>query len=132
MSSLDTNVLLRFAMKDEPQHFVRARALLGQAGAVHMVADAVWVELAFALEYHYHLDRGAVADVVTTLLGIPSLHTNRAVIEATCLVFVGHPKLSFADCYVASFASQSGAAPLYTFDEKLARQHADAVLVPFV
>ena len=39
------------------------------------------------------------------------------------------PKLSIADTYLASLASLSGNAPLYTFDRKLANQAESAELL---
>ncbi|MDR2896680.1 MAG: PIN domain-containing protein [Propionibacteriaceae bacterium] len=129
-ASLDTNVLLRFAMKDVPDHYDRARALLGRQGASFAVADAVWIELAFALDRHYQLDRPAIVDVITTLVSIDNLEANSSLIEAACASFAVHPKLSFADCYLAAKAADCQRVPLYTFDEKLAHQHLAAELVP--
>jgi len=129
-ASLDTNVLLRFALKDVPEQFTQALALLSRADATFVVADAAWVELAYALQHHYQMDRAAVADIVTSLMSIDSMSANQPVIEATCTAFQDHPKLSFADCYLAERAVADSATPLLTFDEKLANQHSAVSLVP--
>ena len=129
-ASLDTNVLLRFAMKDVPAQFVSARALLASTDTTYAVADAAWVEFVYALEHHYGLDRAAVVDVVRSLMTVDSLTTDVGTIEATCQNFAACPKLSFADCYLAARAASTGATPLFTFDKKLANQHQAAQLVP--
>ena len=127
---LDTNVLLRFALKDVPGEFARAKALLEQADHTFVVADAAWIEIAYALQHHYDLDRLAIVDIIESLMSIECLKTASSVITATCATFLTRPKLSFTDCYLAAHAAQVVGAYLYTFDEKLARQHPAAQLVP--
>jgi len=130
LASLDSNVLLRFAMKDVPEQFDRALALLSSRGTLFRVAGAVWPEIAYALERHYGLNRPQVADVLTSLAGIDNIKADETILSDACRVYVTQPKLSFTDCYLAAEAAISGAAPLYTFDAKLARQHASTALVP--
>ena len=129
-ASLDTNVLLRFALKDVPAQFTQALALLSRTDTTFVVADAAWIELAYALQHHYQMDRVAVTDVVTSLMSIDSMSANQSVIETTCAAFLDHPKLSFADCYLAERALADSTTPLFTFDEKLANQHQAVSLVP--
>jgi len=127
---LDTNVLLRFSMGDVPQQFHRAKALLERPDQRYVVADAGWVEIAYALQHHYGLDRPAVVDVIESLMSIDSIVTTGSAIPAACATYLSHPKLSFTDSYLAAHAEQIVGAPLYTFDEKLAHQHPSATLVP--
>ena len=127
---LDTNVLLRFALKDVPEEFVRAKDLLETPGMTFIVADAAWIEIAYALQHHYQLDRLAIVDVIESLMSIDSIKTTGSVISSTCAAFLAHPKLSFTNCYLAAYAAEIAAAPLYTFDEKLANQHPAARSVP--
>ena len=129
-ASLDTNVLLRFALKDVPEEFTRARALLACGETKYQVAEAAWIEVAYALERHYGLDRPAIVDIIVSLMDIDSVETDVDVITMTCEVYQRHPKLSFADCYLATRAQSLSATPLYTFDEKLAAQHPAAKRVP--
>ena len=129
-ASLDTNVLLRFALKDVPEQFARAKKLLRRTDIAYVVADAAWAELVYALESHYGLDRPAIIDVIASLMSIDSLRADTETIEAACAAFEAHPKLSFADCYLAAHAAHIGALPLFTFDKKLANQHVAAELVP--
>ena len=128
--SLDTNVLLRLATGDVPEQLRRAKALLGKPGARYVVADAAWIEIAYALEHHYGLGRDGIADVVRSLMSIDSVSADTPTIEATCASFLVSPKLSFTDCYLAARAATIGATPLFTFDQTLANQHQAARLVP--
>jgi predicted nucleic-acid-binding protein len=131
-ASIDTNVLARFALKDIPDQFEAALALLDADTGCYQVADAVFIELAYVLEHHYQLGRAAMCEIVRSLLTIDSLAANTEVITASCLAFETHPGLSFTDCYLAEHARQAQAVPLYTFDKKLANQHLAARLVPAV
>ena len=129
-ASVDTSVLLRFALGDVPDQFERAKALLATPGVSFVVADAAWLEVAYALQHHYHLDRPAIVDVIESLMGIDGVRTTGSVVRDACATFTEHPKLSFTDCYLAEYAVGVAVAPLYTFDEKLAGQHPAAQLVP--
>ena len=42
--------------------------------------------------------------------------------------YLVHPKLSFNDCYLAAKATENNAEPLWTLDQKLARQSKSARL----
>ncbi|MDR0837413.1 MAG: PIN domain-containing protein [Propionibacteriaceae bacterium] len=129
-ASLDTNVLARFALKDIPDQYDAALALLSSTTDHYVVADAVFIELAYMLEHHYGLDRNDTCEFIRSLLTIDSLITNAAVVTATCVAYETHPGLSFADCYLAEHAQLMRVVPLYTFDKKLAHQHPAARLVP--
>ena len=128
-ASLDTSILVRFATHDVPEQFVLAKALLERRDIRLVVADAAWIELAYALEHHYAMSRPDVADVITSMAGIESVWTNADTIIAACQAYTSHPTLSFADCYLASHAHHVDATPLYTFDKKLATQHEAAELL---
>lgn len=130
LHSLDSNVLLRIARGDVPEHLVRAERLLGTPGARFTVDGVVLVELEYALVTHYGLTRAEVVETLVTLCSISSVVADVPVLQEACGIYGRRPKLSFADCYLASQAAASGAAPLYTFDEKLAKQHPGAQLVP--
>jgi len=128
--SLDTNVLLRLALGDIPEQFDQVEALLSRGNVTFMVADAAIVELVFALQTHYGMSRAAVADTVMSLLNVDAIKASTSLFERVSTQFVTHPTLSFADCYLAEYARQSSAAPLWTFDNKLANQHECAQMVP--
>ncbi|MCL2317099.1 MAG: PIN domain-containing protein [Actinomycetia bacterium] len=130
MQSLDTNVILRFTMRDVPDHLDRALDLLATAGARYLVSDAAIAEAVYAMEAHYQLDRAAVVDQVSAFLSVPSVEADRALHARVCQTYLRHPKLSFSDCLLAETADAAGATPLWTFDEKLAQQHVAARLVP--
>ena len=130
--SIDTNVMLRFTMRDVPDQLPGVLTLLATTGARYRVADECVIEAVHAMEHHYGLGRAAVVELVRTFLAIRSIDADAALFDLVCEAYTTHPQLSFTDCYLAEAAEARAAVPLWTLDKKLARQHASARLVPGV
>ena len=126
IGSVDTNVLLRAALQDVPEQFARVNSLLMQGE--YIVSDVAITEAVHALRYHYKINRAAICDGVRALTKIPNLLFSTALPEALD-IYEDHPSLSFEDCFMAVTAEHANAYPLYTFDQKLAKQ-TSAELVP--
>jgi predicted nucleic-acid-binding protein len=125
---VDTNVLLRALLTQDPAQSARARALLETPDARYQVPDTALVEFVFVLGRHYGFTRHQVAQAVGALLLVPSLRLESSVVTAAVRRYVESPKLSFEDCLMAAQATAQG-VPLYTFDRKLADQEPAARLV---
>ena len=119
--SLDTSALLRYITQDIPESAAAVEALLEKSDEV-VVANTAFVECVFVLTRQYHRDRSNVQSALYVIMGIPSVTCNRPLITTALDDFVAHPSLSFEDCLLAAEARLAEAAPLYTFDKKLARQ----------
>lgn len=128
-TSVDTNVLLRLTLKDVPDQHERAAALFRAMPRV-VVGDAALVEYVFVLEDYYELPRAQVAEMVRGVMRLPGVECSSALIDRALSGWQVHPELSFEDCYMAERALADDAAPLWTFDKKLARQHPGAQEVP--
>jgi predicted nucleic acid-binding protein len=128
-ASLDANVLLRLCLNDVPDHHQRARRLIGSVTAQFAVHPVVIMELVHALDHHYRLARADIAALLRQVLALPAITGDHSVALAAAGLFETHPALSFADCYLAEEAASTGRVPLWTFDEKLARQHSAAQVV---
>lgn len=120
IGSLDTSVILRLLLADVPEQHRAARRLV-DSGEFH-VSDAAVIETSFALGRHYRLSRDEQHAVVSGFLAQPTIECNLPLLMQTLDLYVAHPKLSFEDCYLVSAAEHAVAAPLFTFDQKLARQ----------
>jgi len=129
-SSLDTNVLLRLLLNDLPGQHAQAKALVQQPGKDFLVSDTAIIELAFVLERHYGFTRAQVKEAIDALATISGISFNTGLMNEALSAFIEHPKLSFEDYYLAQAAADQGAAPLWTFDKKLAAQSEHAQIVP--
>ena len=123
MIALDTNVLLRFLLRDDEEQAEAAARLLRRLTLEDpgFVSREVLVELVWALEYTYRYSRDQVATVLSELLNVAALQIEWAseVVEAAGGYRLGGA--DFADRMIAAAAKRAGAVPLYTFDRKAAR-----------
>ncbi len=127
--SLDTNIVLRLMRHDIPEQTKQAATLLDSARAPFEVADTVFIKVAHVLERYYTVDRLTIKTLISEFMRLESVHCNRELLDASLIPYVAHPALSFEDCYLAAHAEHNKALPLYTFDQKLAHQLDEAVLV---
>jgi len=127
-ASLDTNVLLRLALRDIPSQYAIAQGLITTSGARYRVADIAIDEMVHALTYHYAMTRPQVAAIVRAIIWDVAIDTSSTFLDAVLTLFEANKHLSFTDCYLAEDARASGNAPLLTFDKKLAASHPAAEL----
>ena len=123
MIALDTNVLVRYLVRDDPAQAEAARALVealtpGNAG---FICREVAVELVWVLERLYRLTRAQIADVLVELTATDGLVVESAddVARAAHAYRQGGP--GFSDLMILAAAERSAAVPLHTFDRRLAR-----------
>ena len=129
MASIDTNVLLRWILHDIPEQADDVDRLLA-SGQRFVVDDAAIIETVFVLERVLGVSRATVAQTVRLLATTGCLIFDRGLWERVITEYTQHAKLSIADVYLATRASDRDATPLYTFDRKLASQSTEAELVP--
>lgn len=127
--SLDTNIVLRLLVHDVPEQTRQAAALLDHTTGQLAVADLVFVESVHVLERYYQIERSRIRTLLSEFMRLEKLNCNRVMLDKALIPFVAHPALSFEDCCLAAYAELNGALPLYTFDQKLARQIEGAELV---
>lgn len=120
MIGLDTNVLVRFVMQDDPDQAAAASAALAQLNQTEpgFVCREVLVELVWVLERAYRLPR---ADIARALDGL--LEAQELVIEAADRVAVAADRYrkggaGFADQMVALAGQGAGCRETLTFDRK--------------
>lgn len=122
---LDTNILLRHVLNDNPDHSPRATALIGaieRGDRTVRLADTVVFEAAFTLEKTYRVPRGAIRDALQPVLDLPGLILpGKRGYQRVFDLYVRHPGLSFADCYHIVLIQRLGLAEIISFDQKVGR-----------
>lgn len=121
---IDANVLLRHLTGEPPDLAERAGALLGAAerARVRLVVTALTLaEVVWVLQHSYGWPRPAIADglvgfIESGTFTIPEASVVRRALEW----YRRHPRLHFADAYVAGTAMDRGAA-VASFDRALKR-----------
>ena len=130
MIGLDTNVLVRYIMQDDPVQEALATCLLESltADAPGYVPVVALVELYWVLSSCYDLDRPQLIEAVEGLL-----HTQVIVVENAEVVWKAvrtyrMGSADFPDCLIASVAATVGCLQTMTFDRK-AVKHAGMTLI---
>ena len=123
MTALDTNVLARYLVCDDPEQAEAARSLLESLSVDRpgYVCREVTVELVWVLERAYGFTRNRIATVLEELVATEGLVIEAAedVVHAALRYRRDGP--GFSDLMILAAAKRSGAHPLYTFDRKAAR-----------
>jgi predicted nucleic-acid-binding protein len=115
---LDTNVLVRYVMQDDPRQSPRAARLIESlsADSPGFVPVVSLIELAWVLSGSYGLNRGQLAAVMAGLLRSKELVLDRAEAVAQALGgFVGS-SAEFADLLIERLANAAGCTATMTFD----------------
>lgn len=125
MLGVDTNVLLRFFVKDDAaQHRAAVRRLTSMeaSGEKALVTTVVVAELAWGLRSIYGYDREAIASVVDALLDgdVFEVDDRASVGSALADYRAGGPDL--ADNVILAVARARGARGLLTFDRALLKR----------
>jgi len=124
MPALDTNVLVRYVVQDDPLQFAAAKRLVRQCladGRSIFVPVTVALELEWVLRSSYGYAKDDVLQVLSNLLSAEELsfESERALEVALQLFRDG--AADFADCLHIALATQAGEQPLWTFDKSAAK-----------
>jgi predicted nucleic-acid-binding protein len=131
VTGLDTNVLARYLMQDDPRQSPRATRLIESlsAEAPGFVPVVTIVELVWVLSGSYGLSRAQVATVLEMLLRSRELVIDRAELVAQALSRFGSVGVDFADALIERIATAAGCGVTMTFDAGAAKT-AGMTLVP--
>jgi predicted nucleic-acid-binding protein len=123
MIGLDTNVLVRYVMQDDPKQSQKASRLIESLtpdapGFVPLVA---LIELVWVLTSCYDLTREQVAQALDGLLRAKETVLERAEQVSQALRTFGSTGADFADCLIERTAAAAGCGKTMTFDTGGAR-----------
>ena len=123
MIGLDTNVLVRYVLGDDPIHGPKAKALIDSFTNENpgWIARGSLLEMEWLFRRRYKMNREALATVLTGLLSRGDL-----VIEGTgevvkALGLFRRGRAEFSDCLIGVCAREAGCESVYTFDRIAAR-----------
>ena len=120
MIGLDTNVLLRYAIRDDMRQTQRADALIDALTPDDpgLVTHIVLVELWWVLTRSYHMTPQRTAAFIDKLLDVKTIHTQDADLVTEALSAVIDKHADFADALIVAIATAQGCAQVKTFDAK--------------
>lgn len=116
---VDTDVLLRYLVKDDPKQFVQAEQFIRQSPSKSIfLPDAVFLELGFVLLSFYRVSKKEVVAVLETLIRSSKFVLDFPILSETLLVFARHP-ISLIDAYIVAQRQAGSVQQVKTFDKKL-------------
>lgn len=130
MIGLDTNVLVRYIMQDDPKNSPKANNLIesldgDNPGYITIVSV---IELYWVLTSCYELTGEQVGQALEAILRTKPFLVERADQVMRALRVFGQGKADFADCLIERSASGAGCTHIMTFDVG-ASKHAGMTLI---
>ena len=113
--AVDTNVLVRVAVRDDAEQSDAAIKLMGRAAMV-AIAIPCLCEFVWVLRSVYRFRPSDIAEAIRTLLAAENVETNRATVEAGLAVLDAGG--DFADGVIAYEGRWLGAETFVSFDKK--------------
>ncbi len=119
MRAVDTNVLVRLIVGDDPRQAAEAERFTASGAWVSLLvlAETVWV-----LATVYDRSPSVLARTIDMLLRHKDLTLQDPEVAAVALEhYRKRPALSFSDCLLVEIARKSGHVPVGTFDRDLGK-----------
>jgi predicted nucleic-acid-binding protein len=119
MRALDTNLLVRLIVRDDPKQAARADQFVASGVWVSqlVLAECIWV-----LGSVFALDRKQIGTAVEMLLQHQTIVIERhEVVSAALARYQSVKQVSYTDCLVLEIARAAGHLPLGTFDRALSK-----------
>ena len=123
MIALDTNVLVRYLVRDHPAQADAARELVASLtpDSPGFICREVVVELVWVLTRSYGTAREQIGTVLLGLLGSEGILIEDANDVGRAALGYSRGVADFADLMVVAAARRQGATPVYTFDHRASR-----------
>jgi predicted nucleic-acid-binding protein len=126
---IDTNVLVRLCVRDNPDQVKAALKLLSGAPTASIrVSVVVLAELTWVLLRRYRIDKAALIATMESLLSRAELNIEGRSAVMLALRWYREGNADFADYLIAALNRDAGATPTYTFDEQATSSPAFALM----
>lgn len=117
----DTNLFLRFVLKDNPSLHKKAEAYFYsvKTGAIRLVfLREVIAEIIFVLQKLYKISRRDIVASVSSLLNMPSVDVERPEVISSALTIYEKQNISYVDAIILA-ESKSRSVSVASFDRKV-------------
>lgn len=121
MIGVDTNVIVRYLVQDDPAQSRRATALFEREGEQFHLGQIVLCELVWVLSFAYGYRRGQIVPVLRQLLRTAQFEIEAPDIVRRAVEDYARGKGDFADLLIRERNEAAGCGSTVTFDRKLQR-----------
>lgn len=120
MKGLDTNLLVRWLVRDAPVQASRVERLL-ESGDSFFVPVTVLIELEWVLRSRYQVPKERFVGLLGNLLEVSVLKLQHEAAIERALQNYATLNVDFSDCVHLGICSESGCLPFLTFDKGATR-----------
>jgi predicted nucleic-acid-binding protein len=125
MKALDTNVLVRFLVKDDPKQANTVYRLFKQAESnresfwvpITVILETIWV-----LDSVYHISRQEIVDSIADLIRLSVLKFEAPAALQSFVQSATNNRIGLSDLLIAYSAKNAGCESILTFDQRTARE----------
>lgn len=120
MIGLDTNVLVRYVVQDDPEQSKYAKRVIEQASAKNnllFINQIVICELLWVLSYSYDYSKDALIDLLQKILSTKQFEIEGREILWAAFELYKKSKADFADCLLGIKNHRAGCSTTMTFDK---------------
>ncbi len=131
MAALDTNVLVRYLIRDHEGQLAAAQWLVRRcvgSGETLFVPVTVALELEWVLRSNFRMPKPDVVQLLSDLLSTAELVFESEGALELALRLYADGGADYSDCVHVALADRAGHAPLWTFDKLAARVEGAALL----
>ena len=124
MLGVDTNVLVRFLVRDDEVQFEKARKLIKRevaAGRRVFVSQLVLLETEWVLRSRYSLPKNLIIEAISGLLGATDVRFEDEPAIEEALFIWKDTAADFADCLIGAQNRRLGCRATATFDVKASK-----------
>ena len=120
---LDTNIILRFLLRDHRTLSKKAQRIfsMAEAGKIELVINHTTVaEVFWVLKTVYDVPKTELVSLLTELISFPHVKIPKKRLVLKALEILGQCNISYVDAYNLAYARGHGLG-LHTFDKKLSK-----------
>lgn len=114
---LDTSLIIRFLVNDNPQKVSRVEKLLIDKKNTNILLDTIIAEIIWVLSSYYSLKKNEVIEKIKALIHVNTIECNAVLINKALSLWEEN-NISYIDAYLVAVASL-GNISLFTYDDKL-------------
>ena len=118
---LDTNVILRYLVRDNEELFqaVKPLFLRAEAGEISLyIHEITMAELVWTLESFFGYKKEEIVRVLTRLINAEGIEVPNKEIVRNALILYLEADVDYIDAFLASQAASSGISTIFTLDKE--------------
>lgn len=125
---IDTNLIIRFLVNDEPRKVAKVEKLLREENNRNILLDTVVEEIIWVLTSYYSLNKFDVIEKIKALIHVSTIECNAFLLNSALTLWEKH-NISYIDAYLVAVA-ELGNMTIYTYDLKLATISPETIKEP--